>query len=83
MHSVCLGVVKKNILLWLGILKNSPLLVRLPCQSVKLISNRLMHLKSNITRDFARVPRGLNEVLRWKATEFRTFILYTGPVVPT
>lgn len=40
-----------------------------------------MHLKSNITRKFARVPRGLNEVLRWKATEFRTFILYTGPVV--
>ncbi|CAI6367351.1 unnamed protein product [Macrosiphum euphorbiae] len=81
MHSVCLGVVKKNILLWLGTLKNSPLSVRLPSQSVKLISNRLMHLKSNITRDFARIPRGLNEVLRWKATEFRTFILYTGPVV--
>jgi len=81
MHSVCLRIVKKNILLWLGILKNSPLLVRLPSQSVKLISNRLMYLKSNITRDFAMVPRGLNEVLRWKATEFRTFILYTGPVV--
>lgn len=80
-HLICLGVVKKNILLWLGIIKNSPLSVRLSSQSVRVISSRLLHLKTFITCDFARIPRGLNEVLRWKATEFRTFILYTGPVV--
>jgi len=81
MHLVCLGVVKKNILLWLGSIKNSPLSVRIPCKNVKLISTRLLNLKISITCDFVRIPRGLNEVLRWKATEFRAFILYTGPVV--
>lgn len=81
MHLVCLGVVKKKILLWLGCIKNSPLSIRLPSKSVKLISTRLLHLKICVTCDFARIPRGLNEVLRWKATEFRTFILYTGPIV--
>jgi len=81
MHLVCLGVVKKKILLWLGCIKNSPLSIRLPSKSVKQISTRLLHLKICVTCDFARIPRGLNEVLRWKATEFRTFILYTGPIV--
>jgi len=48
---------------------------------VKLITTRLLNLKISITCEFVRIPRGLNEVLRWKAAEFRIFILYTGPVV--
>lgn len=38
-------------------------------------------MRSSITSDFARFPRELNEVMRYKATEFRFFILYSGPVV--
>jgi len=81
MHLVCLGVTKKLILLWLGIIKKAPLSIRLQSKKVQTISNYLLLFKPSITSDFTRSPRGLNEVLRWKATEYRLFLLYTGPIV--
>jgi len=77
MHLICLGVTKKLINLWLkGPLKN-----RLNSAKCKLLSNNLITLKHCIPIDFQRKPRGIDEVSRWKATEFRTFLLYLGPVV--
>jgi len=81
MHLVCIGVTKKIILLWLGCIKNSPISVRIQNKKVVDITNSLLALKPSICCDFCRVPRGLNEVSRWKATEFHQFLLYTGPVV--
>lgn len=81
MHLVCLGSVKKIILLWLGMFKNSPVHVRIQSKNILLITNHLFSIKQYITCDFSRKPRGLNEVVRWKATEFRLFLLYTGPIV--
>ncbi|XP_071579356.1 uncharacterized protein [Temnothorax nylanderi] len=41
----------------------------------------LIAIKPYITSEFARKPRDLSEVDRWKATEFRQFLLYTGIVI--
>ncbi|KAJ8034244.1 hypothetical protein HOLleu_21001 [Holothuria leucospilota] len=77
MHLVCLGVVRRLILLW----KKGPAQCRISAQMVTEISNALVALRSSIPSEFARKPRSLLEVDRWKATEFRQFLLYTGPLV--
>jgi hypothetical protein len=45
------------------------------------ISENLISLSGKLPSEFARQPRSLEELERWKATEFRQFLLYTGPVV--
>jgi len=47
---------------------------------IKKVSERLLSLKYNIPNDFATKPRSLEELPRWKATEFRLFLLYIGPI---
>lgn len=77
MHLVCLGVVRKLFLLWI----KGPVNVRYPSWKIKEISNSLENLKNIMSCEFARKPRKLDEICRWKATEFRTFLLYVGKFV--
>lgn len=77
LHMVCIGVTKKIITLWL----KGPLHCRLNSTKCKFLNVNLLAQKLFITCDFQRKPRGVDEVFRWKATEFRTFLLYLGPVV--
>lgn len=77
MHLVCLGVVRRMIHFW----KSGDKIVRLSSGQVSQISEKLVALKDFIPSDFARRPRSLVELDRWKATELRMFLLYTGPVV--
>ena len=79
MHLICLGVVRKLVWLWLC----SPLELRrrLSAHQVAEISDNLISMKPFIPKEFARKPRSLSEWQRWKATEFRQLLLYTGPVV--
>ncbi|CAI6370637.1 unnamed protein product [Macrosiphum euphorbiae] len=78
MHLICLGVMKKLINLWLS---KGPVNSRIPSWKCKTLTKSLLQLKTCITRDFCRKPRPIQDVCRWKATEFRQFLLYTGPVV--
>lgn len=77
MHLVCLGVVKKMIKLWRS---SSVKLSRMSRMTYESVSNVHESLCSSIPKEFARSPRALFDHPRWKATEFRTFLLYTGPV---
>lgn len=45
------------------------------------VSEELNNLKCHLPSEFNRSPRSLEECEHWKATEFRTFLLYTGPIV--
>lgn len=77
MHLVCLGVVRKLLYIWLfGDLK-----VRLQSKKVAAISLQLENiLKSYMPCEFVRKPRSLSFVKLWKATEYRSLLLYTGPI---
>ena len=77
MHLVCLGVVKRM----LFYLKSGPKECRLSAGQISEISDSLVYLNGKFPSEFARQPRSLYELERWKATEFRQFLLYSGPVV--
>lgn len=78
MHCVCLGVMKKLIHSWVD---GRPLQVKLSSRCSNIISERLILLKHCIPIEINRKPRSLSELPRWKATEFRTLLLYLGPLV--
>lgn len=77
MHLICLGVTRKLLLLWL----KGPLSVRLSSNKINKISINLQQIATSTPKEIARRPRPLSEINHWKAVEFRTFLLYTGPVV--
>lgn len=54
---------------------------KLRASSINKISDNLQVLKKYIPCEFARKTRSINECKRFKATEFRLFLLYTGPIV--
>ena len=78
MHLVCLGVVKHLILFW----KEGPRgPYRLSAAQLSQISNKQEEMTGLFPSEFVRQPRGFDEVKRWKATELREFLLYSGCVV--
>lgn len=77
MHLVCLGVIKKILLLWI----KGPFSVRLSSRSINTISHLLISIRNSTPNEFVRKPRSLRDVKLWKAVEFRNFLLYTGPVI--
>ena len=78
MHLVCLGVMKLFAWWFKG-----PLECRIGHHVKTLISSNLLPYQPFVSKEFVRKPRDLAEVDRWKATEFRQFLLYLGPVTLT
>lgn len=78
MHLVCLGVVKKLLTHWFNRETVQHLITR---EDVAELSRRLLFLHNTIPCEFARKPRSLDDLPRWKATEFRLFLMYIGPIV--
>ncbi|XP_047146070.1 uncharacterized protein LOC105843291 [Hydra vulgaris] len=77
MHCVDLGCTKKLLLIW----KEGPIPLRLSSGQINLLNFYLCSLKEYIPIEFNRKPRSLKDLKLWKASEFRTFLLYCGPVV--
>ncbi|CAN7939445.1 unnamed protein product [Ixodes hexagonus] len=77
MHLVCLGVVRKLLQTWVN--RSGP--HRLGPHQRASLTTALEQAADCFPSDFQRKPRGVHELERWKATEFRTFLLYVGPVV--
>ena len=77
MHLVCLGVARKFLHPWL----KGKLPYRISSAMISNTSTRLLELAPYIPTEFARRPRSLSELDYWKATEYRQFVVYTGPIV--
>ncbi|XP_035716186.1 uncharacterized protein LOC118439195 isoform X1 [Folsomia candida] len=76
MHLVCLGVVKRLLHMWV----KGPLPYKLHNNLISKISCNLERYIAYAPTDFSRKPRCIREVDHYKATEFRQFLIYTGPV---
>lgn len=77
MHNECLGVMKRLILLWV----RGPKDIRLSDDKINQINCELNKLRSYIPSEICRLPRSLNDIEYWKASELRTFLLYSRPIV--
>lgn len=77
MHCVLLGVTKRLVRLWST---NGPRKVRfLVGYNQLMMSKYINEIRPHIPREFSRKPRAIKDFAKWKATEFRLFLLYIGP----
>jgi len=76
MHLCCLGIMKRMLMLWY----EGRVPHRIGGRNVEIVSERLRSFSKFIPSEFSRKCRGLDDLHFWKATEFRTFILYVGPL---
>jgi len=77
MHCVYVGVTKRLIKFWVKGKKD----VRLSDQSKKDVNESIFNLRSYIPSEFSRLPRSLDDIDHWKATELRTFLLYYSHII--
>ena len=76
MHLVCLETTRKLVTQWM----KGSLNVRLGPRDITKLFQNLVSAATWVPAEFARKPRPIAEYLRWKAMEYRQFLLYTGIV---
>jgi len=72
MHLICLRV---------GYWIHGDYKVKISATQIQVLTELLLKSSTAVCSEFSRKPRSLQEVERWKALEFRNFLLYLGPVV--
>ena len=77
MHLLCLGVMKKLLLLWIDNMGKS----KAALKKIAAFNTFYSSFAKSTVAEFSRRPRTLEELARWKATEFRLFLLYLSPMV--
>lgn len=77
LHLILLGMMKRLLLLWVNGTKNFKL------SESRISEIPALHIEANRTKpsEIVRQNRSLKCLSFWKATEFRTFLLKTGPVI--
>lgn len=80
MHLVCLGVMKRLVQSYMST-RHGLLNCHLTSSMKSLLDDRVRFYKNVLPREFQRKIRSLNNYCHFKATEFRTVLLYTGPVL--
>jgi len=75
MHLVYLGVMRRILF---QMVQGNNYFCKLDRKRISLLSERLESLHKYIPVDFARKPQSLHKIQKWKATELRQFLLYTG-----
>jgi hypothetical protein len=78
MHLVCIGSYKKLLKVFFSHPFDN---IRLTKKQLSDISAFRIHIQKYIPSEFARKPRAVKDVSRWKATELRLDLLYLCPVV--
>lgn len=82
MHVIYLGVVRKLFYYYLTPNKGKRLRCRLSEQLIQILNDRINSFRSfSPNSDFQRRPRDFRELEHFKATEYRTYLLYLGPAV--
>ncbi|KYN15964.1 hypothetical protein ALC57_11792 [Trachymyrmex cornetzi] len=77
MHLVCLGVMEKILNYWLY----GNITIRLSQTAKCLLTNLLVKLQHQVPQEFQRTTHSFADVKKFKATELKFLLLYSGPII--
>ena len=81
MHLIYLGVTKRLLKRWINSPKNNKI-AQISSNSVNILSEQIDNCSQYMPLEFRRkFQYGLSRLSYWKATEYRAFLLYAGPVI--